>query len=508
MLYVLSEPKPSLPVEEFHDWYNNEHGPLRIQLPFVENGLRYKTDSTPPVWLASYDLTDVSGLQQRMYTRLRDERSDRETRIVENELKYLDRRIYSLVSSRGSNFSPAPVSIAVTLILKPADVEEFDRWYERVSYCTTEITSKDILIEPHQEHTSLLSKVPGWIRTRRFRLLWSEDMKPDEIECLAIHEYESKNGLEGPEHDHARSTPWWSELMKKIVRHNRKAFEFYHEFHAAKNLTANGVLPHITTCDRMEIQYQFDGSEDSKSPVVVFSNSLLTNFDTWDKVVEALKQGFPNYRFLRYNTRGYRSINETSVTIDVLADDVEALLDALGIKKCDTIIGDSMGGVTALNFAIRHPSRLDRFIACDCNASSTEMNNKAWEERIALAKSDGGMEKLAEKTIHRWFTPPSYQAKAKEMSEIRKMITSASLEGLIACVTALCDYDISSKIEKITVPGLCVVGAGDGVLPPAMRSFSKKIPNASFVEIPEAGHLPMVENPSEFIKVVQDFLKR
>ncbi len=132
--YVQSQPKPELPPEEFDNWYNTEHGPARLNLDFFPNGYRYKSrDLDPPVWLACYDLKKISGLAEPQYTVLREKRSSRETQIL-SRMKYMDRRIYSLFSSKGKDKSPAAVLLAVTMYVRDERVDEVDRWYEEVRH--------------------------------------------------------------------------------------------------------------------------------------------------------------------------------------------------------------------------------------------------------------------------------------------------------------------------------------------------------------------------------------
>lgn len=137
LFYVLSSPKKSLSLQEYHDWYNNEHGPLRLKLDFVSNGYRYQSrDAANDLWMACYDLDRVAGLADPSYTTLRDSRSRRECQIVEQGLERLDRRIYSLFSTRGSVSEPSPVMLTVTMSAKISDVEEVDKWYEEVPFKT------------------------------------------------------------------------------------------------------------------------------------------------------------------------------------------------------------------------------------------------------------------------------------------------------------------------------------------------------------------------------------
>ena len=133
---VLSEPSNSISMEEYHHWYNTEHGPARLKLGNFLNGFRYKSRGLePPVWLACYDLKRVSGLTEPQYTILREERSERERHVL-SRMKYMDRRIYTDFSSRGLDTSPAPILLVVKMYVKNERVEEVDRWYEEVRRTT------------------------------------------------------------------------------------------------------------------------------------------------------------------------------------------------------------------------------------------------------------------------------------------------------------------------------------------------------------------------------------
>ncbi|KAK0767563.1 hypothetical protein LTR38_018305, partial [Friedmanniomyces endolithicus] len=98
-----------------------------------------------------------------------------------------------------------------------------------------------------------------------------------------------------------------------------------------------------------------------------------------------------------------------------------------------------MGGVTALNFAIRYPDMLERFIACDCNVASSPANSTAWGERVELARSQG-MAALADVTVKRWFTPANHSS--AQAKKVEGMVAQADLEGFVGGTAALCDYNL------------------------------------------------------------------
>src|SRR4051794_16959245 len=110
--------------------------------------------------------------------------------------------------------------------------------------------------------------------------------------------------------------------------------------------------------DGVELHYELTGPEGT--PVVAFSNSLGTTLEMWDAQVPALSD---RYRLLRYDTRGHgrSEVVDRPASIDDLAGDLAALLDALGIDKAH-VLGLSLGGMTAQSFAVRYPQRLSSLV--------------------------------------------------------------------------------------------------------------------------------------------------
>lgn len=481
-LAVAIQPGPDTNEEAFHEWYNTEHGPLRMRLPFIKTGDRYKAiDGQRPEWSAVYDVSDLSQLDKRIYTRLREERSQREKQVM-GTFESLDRKIYSLYSKRGELSVPAAVQLAVSMRVSRSDLDDFDNWYE-------------------QEHIGMLSKIPGWMRSRRFRMVVGgiQGMPPkDQVECLAVHEFKADNGLNGPEHKAAQDTPWRTKVIDKIVSRDRRIWGYHLTFDALEEPPSS-----VIATDGAELRYQLEG--DPSAPVVVFVNSILTTLHIWDDVANALINGVngKTYRVLRYNARGYsqQAARSNPTRFDLLADDLEYLLQRLNISKVHAVIGVSMGGVTSINFAIRHPDMLKKFVACDCNVASSPANNTAWDERIQLAK-DQGMPALAEATVKRWFTGPNHES--SNAKKATQMVAEANLDGFAQNAEALCNYDLKGHLPGMKTPGLLVAGEGDGKLPEVMQKFG--IPNTEFKSIPDAGHLPMLENHDAFMDALKGFL--
>lgn len=540
------QPKPELPIAQFHDWYNNEHGPGRLRLPWIQNGFRYRATDLEgpgkgmPEWMAIYDIEDMAKLESEEYTRLRKPpvQSQRERDTMKKIT--VDRKFFDFIESRESkeftrledvnNEGQENVMIAVSLILHPGQKEELDKWYA-------------------EEHIDLISKVQGWRRTRRFKTSTLENK--DEIEYLALHEYASENGLEGEEFKAATTTPWCDKIWSEVVKvRGRRVYELYYTFGPAPRdlgpLVTADTAPftswdkktwtrpspgnsmhyidsYVTTKDGVDLPYHLEGSIDPQAPLILLSNSILVDWGIWDGFVTQFFQKERNhkYRILRYHTRGRTpECGETPITVDVLASDIITLLDALRVPRAAALIGVSLGGATVLNTALKYPNRVAAFISCDTSSKSPDGNKKAWSERIAIAEEEGLKtqsgeavvgDKLAEMTVRRWFVKESYDGGSTQAKceRVKEMVLNNSLEGFKKSVEALFEYDLRSEMKNSKVKGAFVVGGSDGVLPKTMKDMAASYGDgdgADYHVIEGAGHLPMVEKPKEFAEVVGKFL--
>jgi acetyl-CoA C-acetyltransferase len=544
LLYVTMQPRPSLPAAQFHDWYNSEHGPLRLRLPFVTNGFRYRAvDGVDPEWVAIYDITDMAELTRETYLALRGDgiKTPRE----KATMAQIDvgRKLYDLLQDKkAEDFVPLEdtpdaeaaghVLISNTSTLPAEDdtakEEDLKRWYS-------------------DEHIPMLARVPGWRRSRLYLTASIDPKAPREF--VAIHEFTPQNGLGGPEHKASMDTPWRSRVSGYLSSKTRRVYNWAYTFGPAprelhsltspdtigpwnSNDKRTRTIPHasrpavesfITTPDGVDIPYRLEGSTNPLAPVVVLSNSILVDYTIWDSFVDKFVQDPRNaqFRILRYNTRGrYAAAGSTAVTVDVLAGDIIALLDALRIPTA-TLIGVSLGGVTVLNTSLLYPSRVTTFISCDTNSSAPETNRKAWNDRAAIAEAEGTThpetgeaiigEELSEVTTRRWFVPESYETQPDVPARVKESVGNNSLVGFKTAMQALCAYDVRERMANAKVRGLFVAGEGDGVLPKTMKQMAADLkvqgaPEAELKIVPKAGHLPMVEQPEAFAGVVSEYL--
>ena len=251
--------------------------------------------------------------------------------------------------------------------------------------------------------------------------------------------------------------------------------------------------------NNIEISYQLDGHEDS--PTIMFSNSLMSNYSMWDAQVAAFSKSF---RILRYDQRGHGGTETTTgpYTIEQLADDAHALIDTLGIDSVH-FVGLSMGGFTAQILAANYPERIASLVLCD--TACIMPPHSLWNERISIARSDG-IEALIQSTLERWFTPAFHETGREKLEQVREMILSTSAEGYIGCAQAIRDMDLCDNLSSISVPTLIMVGEDDPACPvSAAKALYNGIDGSKLVVIPEAAHLPNIEQTTQFNTVLRDW---
>src|SRR5882762_9137876 len=125
----------------------------------------------------------------------------------------------------------------------------------------------------------------------------------------------------------------------------------------------------------LRTHYELSGGQE---PVLVFSNSLGTDFSMWDPQMAVLAQRF---RILRYDTRGHGQSSATAgdYTIEQLGRDVLLLLDTLKLERVH-FCGLSMGGMIGMWLGVHAPERLNKLMLC--NTAAKIGTPEVWNARI------------------------------------------------------------------------------------------------------------------------------
>lgn len=256
-------------------------------------------------------------------------------------------------------------------------------------------------------------------------------------------------------------------------------------------VTVNGVTLHIEQV----------GNSD-RLPLV-FINSLGTDFRIWNDVIPAFT---PDHYIVRYDKRGHGLSDSPPApyTIRDHSQDLAELLDTLQLNDV-VLIGVSVGGMIAMDYAAQYPERVRALVLCDTfpKIGTTEL----WNERIRNVQ-EHGITHIAEAILTRWFPPSFREQHPATYRGYYNMLTRTPVAGYTGTCMALRDADLTEAVRTIQKPALILCGSEDGSTPPQLVSgLTAILPNARYHEIAGAGHLPMVEQPSVVATEITKFLK-
>jgi len=242
---------------------------------------------------------------------------------------------------------------------------------------------------------------------------------------------------------------------------------------------------------------------------LVLIHAGIADCRMWDEQFQVFSQ---IYRVIRYDTRGFGK----SKTEDVEFSNRQDLFDLLAHLEVEKayILGASRAGGIALDFTLDHPEKVDALILVGSalgglNHQSPDHEKRMFDE-MNEAWDQKGFVRLAGLELNMWVdgpTQPETRVAPALRERVREMIldtyTSHTTEGKPQRL----DPPAAKRLEEIKAPTLVIFGDLDesGVLA-AADQLEYGIPGAREVVMAGTAHLPSMERPDEFNRIVLDFL--
>lgn len=236
-------------------------------------------------------------------------------------------------------------------------------------------------------------------------------------------------------------------------------------------------------------------------PTVVLVNSLGCDLRIWDGVAAHLAE---EARVLRYDKRGHglSTLGADGASIERHAADLAALIERRSGGPA-LVAGLSIGGLIAMALGLSRPDLAVGFALCDTGPKIGAPDRYAERLRRIAA---GGMGAIVEEQMTRWFSRGFRQRRPEVVALMGAMLARQPVDGYAASVEALRDADLGWAVGAIRAPVLCLTGAADASTPPAaLRALADSLPDARYVEIEGAGHLPCVEAPEATAAALIEF---
>jgi pimeloyl-ACP methyl ester carboxylesterase len=246
----------------------------------------------------------------------------------------------------------------------------------------------------------------------------------------------------------------------------------------------------------MQVYYEVSGEG---HPLVVLHGAYM-NIPSMGAIIPRLAENHKVYA-LEFQGHGRTTDIDRPITYPNLADDVAAFMDTIGLQKAD-VFGYSMGAVTGLQLAIRHPEKVSKLVAAsvaydaegwqpEFKAFIPQMNVEMFvnmpfaEEYRTLAANPDGFPALVEKLIALEKEPMAWEADVKAMTTPVLVITG--------------DADVATLEHSVALFRL--LGGG------AMGDMGKPLPASRLAVMPATSHTAVITQPDLLLAFTEPFLK-
>ena len=266
-------------------------------------------------------------------------------------------------------------------------------------------------------------------------------------------------------------------------------------------------MPHLDVPGG-RLYYEFDGHP--STPALLLIHAGIANLRMWDPQIAALSAG---HFVIRYDTRGFGATSTDDVEFSDRADAL-AVLEHLGVAQA-TVIGCSRGGSIAIDLTLESPDRVTGLVTIGSGPSGfpetelTEVEDARFDEidaacaaadwnrvaRLEAAIWDFGPLRR-EEDLDREFVATAYELNQANVVHAEEKPTAIPLEP-----------PAWQRVVDIEVPSLITVGEYD--ITPALAQYEyllSTVPDASGCTFRDTAHLPSVERPAVFERVLLDWL--
>lgn len=260
-----------------------------------------------------------------------------------------------------------------------------------------------------------------------------------------------------------------------------------------RHVTANGVR--LAVLDR------------GQGPAVVLLHGFPLDHSMWRHQIERL---CGQYRVIAPDLRGFGTSEAIAgkATMEDLADDTSALLDALEVRQPVVLCGLSMGGYIAWEMVRKYGWRLAALVLCDTRCQPDTPAAASTRLETAQRVLADGAGSLTESMLERLLAPHTREHQPELVQELRQIMLHTSPEGAAAALRGMAERrDATPLLPTIAVPTLVLGGEYDAISPPVeMQAMAEAIPGARWVQIPNAGHMAPCENPDAVNHALAEFL--
>jgi 3-oxoadipate enol-lactonase len=263
----------------------------------------------------------------------------------------------------------------------------------------------------------------------------------------------------------------------------------------------------LAAINHAQIYYEMAGAG---QPFVMI-HAGIADSRQWNNEFAYFSQRF---RVIRYDLRGYGKSAPVEGEFSHFQD-LAALLEYLNIDQPLILMGCSMGGGLAMDFALAQPSRVRALIMVDAGPSGLELDVPSPVKFAEVEKAFdlGNYDLVAELETQIWFDGEG-RTPGQVNQAMRRLVLEMDRNALTQEVKQLgkrlpnAQAPAAGRLSELNAPVLAVVGEYDTPYMLAAAEYMlKNLPKARKVTIEDAAHLPNLDQPDEFQRIVTKFLE-
>lgn len=237
---------------------------------------------------------------------------------------------------------------------------------------------------------------------------------------------------------------------------------------------------------------------------LVILHSLLADRHAFDPVLPALTA---KHRVTLINLPGFHGSQPTPLALlDAYVAAIEDGFDEFKIAKDAVLIGNGFGGTVALAFGLAHPERISKLVLSDAAAGFPPEGCQQFA-LMAQKVAESGLGAVAGIAAQRVHSPDYLKAHPEAVEQRKEVLLGIDPKAFAAACRILQESNLVPLLHHLRVPTLVVCGALDQATPPPLnKQIADKVAGAKYVELPNCGHCPPLEQPEAFLKAIGEFV--
>ncbi len=213
-------------------------------------------------------------------------------------------------------------------------------------------------------------------------------------------------------------------------------------------------------------------------------------------------------------------------TVQLFKDELVDLADLLGISDRYAVVGQSWGGMLALEHALDHPAGLRGIVVADSPASiplwvaeadrlreelpadvQAALSRHEEAGTTASPEYEAAVRVYYDRHLCRVPWPDCVERSFAQMAADPTVYHTMNGPSEFHCIGSLKTWDITGRLHMITAPTLLISGRYDEATPQIVEQIHSRIPGAQWQLFEESSHMPHIEEPEGFLETVEAFLK-